>query len=77
MTQTDVTDQTEVESPRGAGVRAAAVALLGAALLLGACGRMGDPRLPAGQSDAYPNSYPAGSDKEDRENIFRKARRPE
>lgn len=78
MTQIHLTDRTtEAESRRGTGLRAAALVLLGAALLLGACGRMGDPRLPAGQSDAYPKSYPAGSEKENRENVFRRAGRPD
>lgn len=31
------------------------------ALPIAGCGKKGPPKLPEGQSDEYPRSYPAGS----------------
>lgn len=48
------------------------IALLSLVLLvagLSACGRRGDPQLPAGVTDEYPRGYPAGARPPD-ENIF-------
>ena len=54
-----------------------ALALIAGVLMLAACGREGDPRLPSSQSDSFPSAYPAGATKSNPENIFRRAGRPE
>jgi predicted small lipoprotein YifL len=36
-----------------------------AAVLLSGCGRKGDPRLPEGQADDFPRTYPAGAPRAD------------
>jgi predicted small lipoprotein YifL len=46
-------------SPRRRSGRAALLLLaLAAALATSACGKKGDPTLPAGESDKYPRTYP-------------------
>ena len=44
--------------------KAAIVALLALSLagVVAGCGKKGDPVLPTGQKDSYPNSYPQSTD---------------